>query len=235
MNAKRSDILGKLMHGRKMTFNELWGNEGESNKFAYHLKVLEEDGFVKKTKDTYCLTHEGKKYCAYIEGGTGKKSEFPLIGVIVVIRDEKTGKVLMSRRTKEPFYGYCGFIGGKMKFSQYIYEAAEAEVFEETGLTCDFELKGIFSSKTYNNESLSYSHQMFILLGKNHKGELIEKTREGENCWASEEEISKMKTFPNVPYSIKMIKGEGFKWIEMDRFQKDDEFIGKKILKDESF
>ena len=82
--------------------------EGSSNNFAYHLKVLQEDGLVEKTEEGYRLSSEGKSYAAYIEGESGEKSKFPLPCVVVVVF-KNSEEVLMLKRKKEPFYGYWGF------------------------------------------------------------------------------------------------------------------------------
>lgn len=235
MNTERQKILKKLMHSPLMSFNELWNKEGESNKFAYHLKVLEEDNFIQKSDEGYQLTHQGKKYVAYLEGKTGERSQFPLMGVIIVILNEENNKVLMQKRTKEPFYGYWGYVGGKLKFSQYILECAKEEIKEETGLECDVELKGLFSSKTYNNDSLSYNHQMFVVKATNPKGTLIKENREGVNLWFKIEDISNLKTFPNIQNSLSISLSKGFKWVEADRFQENDEFKDIKIVREEEF
>jgi len=235
MNKERREILRKLIHKQRVGFNELWGNEGTSNLFAYHLKVLVEDGLVCKKDDMYCLTHDGKKFSTYVEGGDGKKAKAPLICVVIVVYDKEKKKFLMCKRTKEPFYGYWGSIAGKIKFDQYIYEAAAAELMEETGLECDLEMKGLCSYKTYNDGELSYSHQLFVILGKNPRGELIEKTREGENHWVSKKDIAGLKAFPSALAPTEIAEGDGFRWIEMDRFQEADEFVGKKVLRDKRF
>ncbi len=235
MHEHRASILRKLMHSSGMSFNELWGKNGNSNKFAYHLKILEEDELVEKIEGKYCLSHKGKKYATYVDGISGNKTKFPLIGIICVIYDKAKNKYLMSRRLKEPFYGYYGFIGGKLEFSQYIYECAKKEIKEETGLECDLKLKGIWSSKTYNNSELSYNHQMFILLCTNPRGEFLEKMREGENVWLSEKEMFEHKLFSDIPHLLDIVKSKKFRWVEMDRIQKDDEFIDKKILRDVEF
>ena len=137
----------------------------------------------------------------------------------------------MMKRTKEPFFGYWGFIGGKIKFDQYVLECASEELKEETGLEADLELKGLLSCKTYNNDSLSYNHQMLIVKAANPKGKLIEKTREGFNKWFKISEVKDLKIFPNIPYGIEIALNPSFKWVEADRFQKDDKFVDIKILK----
>ncbi len=235
MKKERREILRKLIHKQKMGFNELWENKGKSNGFAYHLKILIEDGFIKKMEDGYCLTHEGKKYATYIEGGSGEKAKFPAIIVVCVIYDRIQKKYVFMERTKEPFFGYWCWPGGKMKMDEFIYETAEKEIFEETGLKCDLKFKGILSAKTYNNGNLSYNHQIFVIMGKNPDGELRVKTREGRNFWISEEEILEKRVIPSVIDVLKIAKGNRFRWVEMNRLQENDEFVGKKILRDEEF
>ena len=229
MNKSRQNILRKLIHKPNLSFNALWGKEGQSNKFAYHLKVLEEDGLIKKDNEKYQLSHEGKKYATYIEGETGKLEKFPLIGVIIVVQNKDN--FLMMQRTKEPFYGYWGFHGGKLKFNQYILECAAQELKEETGFTCKLELKGIFSSKTFNNNVQSYNHQMFVIKATNPEGKLIEKNREGINKWINEQDIKDLNTFPNIQNSIDIIGSKSFKWVEADRIQENDIFKEIKLLK----
>ncbi|MBW3018995.1 NUDIX hydrolase [Candidatus Woesearchaeota archaeon] len=233
MNKERAKILTKLIHKPNMGFNELWNKEGESNKFAYHLKMLDEAGYIEKKGEKYSLTHKGKMYAAYASGESGSKEEAPLLGVIAVIFNGK-GQTLMVKRKKEPFYGYWGMVGGKMKFTQYILEAAKAEIKEETGLDCDVELKGIFSSKTYNNNELSYNHQMFVVKGTNPRGALTP-SREGEPCWIDLDKIESLRSFPNVAQSINIALGNGFSWVEADRRQENDEFKDMKILKEIKF
>jgi 8-oxo-dGTP pyrophosphatase MutT (NUDIX family) len=235
MKKERREILRKLMHCRGMGFNELWGDEGKSNLFAYHLKVLVEDGLVGKSGDGYCLTHEGKKFSTYVEGTSGKRAKFPAVIVICVIYDEVEDRYVFMERTKEPFFGYWCWVGGKMGFDEFVYETAKKEIFEETGLTCDLEFKGILSAKTYSDGELSYNHQIFVVGGRNPVGELKTETREGRNFWLSEEEILEKKVIPSIVDVLEIAKGDGFRWVEMDRLQEGDEFVGKKVLRDERF
>lgn len=233
MNKERQKILMKLMHEPVLTFNELWNKEGTSNSFSYHIKVLEEDRLIEKTEEGYKLTHEGKKYSGYIEGETGEKAKAPIVAVFIVVLDGD--KALMQKRTKEPFYDYWGFVGGKLKFDQYILECAKEELKQETGLECDLELKGLFSSKTYNNKDLSFNHQAFVIKATNPGGKLIKKTREGTNEWIDIKDMDKLKTFPNAPNSLDIALSDSFRWVEADRFQEDDVFKEMKVLKDKEF
>ncbi|MEK6615779.1 MAG: hypothetical protein AABZ32_06675, partial [Bacteroidota bacterium] len=67
---------------------QLWAKQGPSNKFAYHLTVLEEDGLIIKDAKGYSLTQEGKKRSAYLEGSTGEKAKFPIIAILIVVFDK---------------------------------------------------------------------------------------------------------------------------------------------------
>ena len=224
MKDERKSILIKLMHKQSMTFNELWGKQGESNAFAYHLKVLEEDGLVCKGEKGYSLTHEGKKSAAYIDGETGNTAKFPLVAVIIAVKHPEKDAYLMNYRTKEPFYGYWGFHGGKLKFDQFILECAAEELKQETGLSCSLQPKGIMSIKTYGDGKLSYNHQLVIVRGTSPKGRLVKRTREGENKWVLAKEISELKTFPDIPAIIDIVKGKSFAWVETERTLENDEF-----------
>ena len=219
-------ILFLLMYHPAMTFNELWHKEGRSNKFAYHLKVLEKKNLVEKTKDgKYKLTVEGKKQVAYLEENSGKEVEFPIVAVITVIM--KDDHYLMLHRTKEPFHGYWGIHGGKLRSTNYILEQAKESIKKETGLTCTVELNGLFSSKSYVDKQYVYNHQLFVVKATNPKGTLLKETKKGANKWVRKDEVKKLKILPNIPHLIKIATGKRFRWIEADRFQEGDQMTVK--------
>lgn len=57
----------------------------------------------------------------------------PVLAVLaVVIRD---GKALLVQRANPPDAGLWGFPGGKVDFGEGLMQAAERELFEETGVT----------------------------------------------------------------------------------------------------
>ena len=231
-------ILSKLMYTPIMKFNQLWNKEGESNKFAYHLKKLENAGLVEKTSNGYRLTTKGKEYVPYIKSRTGTEWKSPLVCIALVVIDDKKNKVLMFQREKEPWHGYCGFHGGKLDSTEYILESAQKSLLEETGLKGQLEFKGIFSSKTYNgkidsnNNELFLSHQLFVIKASHLKGKVIKKTRKGTNVWVATDNIHKKNIFPNSPLLLKIALSKKFRWIEADRFQENNKFTELRILKD---
>ncbi|HLC51800.1 MAG TPA: NUDIX domain-containing protein [Candidatus Nanoarchaeia archaeon] len=216
----RKRILHNLTYNQSVTFNQLWGKEGESNKFAYHLKKLEKEGLIRKINHYYCLTDEGKKTVAY-----HTNNKMALIVVAIVITEKN--KYLMLDRSKEPFYGHVCLHAGKLDFSKYPLEAAEELTKNDTGLTCKFKLKGLFSSKTFENNTQAYNHQILIVKATHPKGDLIKKIKKGTNKWMTLKEIKAAKILPNIPHLIDIAESNRFKWVEMDRFIEKDHF--KKI------
>lgn len=235
MHTTKEKILKKLIYTPHLGFNELWNQKGESNNFAYHLRILEEDGLIEKNKEKYSLTLEGKKYALYMRGETGKIEKAPLTTVAIIIYDKKTDKVLMQKRTKEPFYGLWITPAGKLEHDQFILECAKEEVKSETGLDCDLSLKGLISIKTFTKDELVFNHNLFIVKGENPRGELVLETREGKNKWMSLNEVKELKSFPNMKYNMEIAFGDGFRTIDFENTIDNDEFIKFKILRDERF
>jgi len=229
---ERQRILQRLMYHPNSTFNQMWAKVGRSNRFAYHVKSLEKEGLVEKSADgTYQLTHEGKKLVAYFESQTASEVKLPLLVAVVVVCDGD--KFLMVQRDREPFREFWGFHGGKVQAGEYLLESAAKKVLEETGLECDLELKGMFSTKTYHNDKLGFTHQLMILKGINPRGKLLINGSKGENKWVTKKELDQLQRFPNIPHLLNIVEGKRFRWIEADRFQKEDKFIGMKILRDQ--
>lgn len=56
----------------------------------------------------------------------------PIAAVIAIVIDQ--GKVLLIRRANPPDVGRWGFPGGKIELGEPLLQAAERELFEETGM-----------------------------------------------------------------------------------------------------
>lgn len=53
---------------------------------------------------------------------------------LIVVLDEKTERLLMCKRLKEPYLGLSNFVGGKIEKGEDGMEAAYRELFEETAI-----------------------------------------------------------------------------------------------------
>ncbi len=221
-------IILKLIHNPSMSFNELWGKEGESNAFAYHLNKLEEQGLVEKKDNSYRLTSEGKKLSAFIEGDSGDKAKFPTLNHFLIIRNGD--KFLLQKRLKEPFYGYWGFISGKINFGWNVLECAKRDFKEETGLDAEnLVLRGLEQTKTIENSNILYHHLQFIVEISKVSGKLIEKTHKAENEWMTLEEYKSRNSFP-LDAIGDMFDSDKFFLIEVERTMKDGKFVGSKVV-----
>lgn len=188
-------IILRLIHKPQMTFNELWGKDGESNAFAYHLSKLETQGLVAKSDAAYVLTAEGKKLSAFIEGNTGGKAEMPTPTVIILVREGNT--ILCQQRLKEPFYGYWGLPSGKINFGWNPKECALRDLKEETDLLAEeVELREIEFTKSFDAEKLLHHHIMFTYEVTKFSGSLNERTHKAVNRFLTKDELAQEKRFP---------------------------------------
>ncbi|MBU2561671.1 MAG: NUDIX domain-containing protein [Nanoarchaeota archaeon] len=216
-------IILKLIHKPSATFTELLGDEKDSNKFSYHLTKLESAGMIKKADCRYSLSDEGRKLSSFIEGDTGSKAAFPTFAHVLIVRDGD--KVLAQRRLKEPFYGYWGFMSGKINFGWNVEECARRDIEEECGLKANkSELIGINQAKTYEDGKLLHHHIMFYVKLSELEGKLKEKTHKGENAWMTIDEFKKKERFPD-PWFDAVMNAKGFVNIETERIMKDGKFV----------
>ncbi len=220
-------ILLKLIHKPEASFTELLGDERDSNKFAYHLGVLETKQIITKKDGKYILTQEGKKLSAFIEGDTGDKALFPTFNHVSFIQDGD--KILVQKRLKEPFYGYWGLISGKINYGFNIEECAKRDIKEETGLVAEKSaFIGVNQVKTYETGKLIHHHIMFYVRLTGISGSLKSKTHKGENEWVTVEEFMKRERFPD-PWLKTALNTNGFVNFETERLMEDGKFIECKV------
>lgn len=226
-------IILKLIHNPQMTFNELWGKDGESNNFAYHLNKLEHEGLVHKNDTIYSLTAEGKKLSAFIEGDTGGKADLPTPTVIILVRDGD--RILCQQRLKEPFYGYWGLPSGKINFGWNPKECAIRDLKEETDLIAEeIELRDIEFTKSFDNGTLLHHHIMFTYEVTRFSGTLKERTHKAVHKFMTLEEIDKEKRFPGDWSKRYFDRAAALAISEKERHMKDGEIVElKSVSKDE--
>jgi len=54
---------------------------------------------------------------------------------VIVVFNKDMSRMLMCRRTKEPYKGLSNFVGGKIEKGEDGYAAAYREMYEESGIT----------------------------------------------------------------------------------------------------
>lgn len=191
-------ILKELTFKPGLKFSQMAKTQPEltTEHFNYHLKELENSGYIEKVEKKYMLTEEGKKYVDYLDFQDKKLSveKIPKLSVLIYIKRVKNnGEVeyLMSRRLKEPYYRKIGNMTGKVKFGESFYEAAERELKEETGLTADLVIRQIYHKVRKNKDEEAVQDVVFIIfMAKNPRGRLRQPLDgEAEFFWTSLEDL----------------------------------------------
>lgn len=198
MHDLRKTILKKLIFSPTQRYADLKPVNTEGNLFSYHLGALVRSEMVRKREDgLYELTSAGKLYADRISIASLAPRAQPKIVTLIVLRNAY-GEYLFYRRKKQPLMNKVGFPYGKLHLGETIAEAATRELKEKTGLEANLSHRGDgYISVTENQEAVS--HLMFhLFMGTDAKGELISKSKSGENQWARIHYFDPKELMPGV-------------------------------------
>lgn len=209
----QANILVTLLFKSKTRFSILNVLKIPNDHFTFHLKRLIASGLVKKVEDgKYQLTRKGKEFANRFDTENIEIERQAKIGVLVVcVKNEKrTRSFLIQKRLKEPYYGFHGFVTGKVRWGETVEETARRELKEETGLSGQLKFLGIRHKMDYDKKGeLLEDKFFFVFRATGVKGNLIRKYEGGENIWLTEKQaLSLPNLFDAVEDSIKMAKGE---------------------------
>ncbi|MCL5011129.1 MAG: NUDIX domain-containing protein [Patescibacteria group bacterium] len=225
----QSEILRVLLFQPQARFVDLNKLKISTDQFAFHLKSLVESGLVVKSdKCRYGLTPIGKEFANRLdmEKQTPQIEKQAKIGVLIFAIKKESGveKYLLQQRLKQPYFGYFGGVGGKLKIGETLFEGAKREFKEETGLTAKLSFAGVNHKTDYSKEKVLFEDKIFFVFrADNPKGDLIKEFQGGKNFWFSLSEIKKLPNlFPDVLDKIKMIQEKQISFSEKKYFV--DEF-----------
>lgn len=214
----QANILIALLFKPVARFSDLNTLNISNDHFAFHLKKLTKLGIVRKTKNKYQLTKKGKEFANRFDTENAVIERQAKVGVLVCCVKKHKGryKYLVQQRLKEPYYGFYGFLTGKVRWGDTVEETAKRELKEETGLTGTMKFLGVKHKMDYEKESsLLEDKFFFVFKATNTKGELIKEYEGGKNIWLTEGEINKLPDlFDAVDESVFMIKKGGFHFSE---------------------
>lgn len=195
-------ILKKLLFAPVVRYSDLKPDKKiENNKFQFHLDTMVKEEYVEKTEDGYILTKKGKEYAGRIdtEGATKIIRQAKIGAFVFPIKttDEGATEVLIHTRLKQPFYGFQGFMSGKIGYGESIVEGARREFNEETGLDAEVEVVAIrhylvIDAKT---DEIVEDKIIFWCRALNPTGELITH-QEGDFYWVNVDELTTRVTKP---------------------------------------
>jgi 8-oxo-dGTP pyrophosphatase MutT (NUDIX family) len=208
-------ILKELLFTPNSRFTDLNIQGLSSDHFSYHINTLIEYGYVIKKDSRYSLTVQGKEFANRMDTDEASIEKQPKVAVMIVATKTEGKKkyLLIQERTKEPYYGYSGFITGKIRYGEKVIETAKRELKEESGLECEnIHIKRLVHDHVVLKDTGELvEDKMFFIIHMIHpKGELID-TPNGKNIWITESQFKKLKKkYYNEDnmYKISQMKGD---------------------------
>jgi len=191
-------ILRELLFVDELNFGKLRkATDLESDAFNFHLKKLVENEYViKHGPGRYGLTTKGKTYANRMDTDDSTIEKQPKLSVVIILENAE-GKQLFQERLKQPYFGYWGHPTGKIRWGETMIETGERELLEETGLSADLRVVGVYHKLDYDKSSNELREDKYFCMihGTNPKGDLID----GEGChneWLTKEAfMAKEKRF----------------------------------------
>ncbi|MEK7611214.1 MAG: NUDIX domain-containing protein [Patescibacteria group bacterium] len=206
------NILRTLLFIPAARFTQLNNQKIGTDQFNFHLKRLLALSLVEKQGARYySLTIKGKEAANQMDTDTATFEKQAKVAVLIVgvRRQRNRQEFLVQKRLKQPYYGFHGFISGKVRWGEILKEAAAREFKEEAGLSTRLELKGIKHKIDYDQSGLLLEDKyFFVFRANNPSGKLINKFEGGENSWLTREDILRLpQLFDGVDESLKIILG----------------------------
>jgi len=175
-----------------------------SDHFNFHIKKLMDEGYIEKADKLYRLSRKGKEYANRMDTDENEIEKQPKVSVVIVLeRTNAQGQreSLYQQRLKNPYYGFWGRLGGKMRWGESIVEAARRELLEESGLEADFEYKILYHKRDFDTATGKLLEDKIFLCVRatNPRGELTVDFEGGHNEWLTREQFdAKDKSFSSV-------------------------------------
>ncbi len=190
-------ILRELLFHPSAEFAKLQKPTGlTSDHFNFHINKLVELGLVEKvSRGRYKLSASGKEYANRLDTDDNTIERQPKTAVILAIERTHNGQkqFLFQERLKNPYFGYWGLPSGKIRWGETITETALRESLEETGLSAEFDIVGVYHEHVQieRQDDLVEDKIFFVCHAKNVTGHLLTDFEGGHNEWMTFEDAKK--------------------------------------------
>jgi len=216
IHSAQTSILRELLFRPQAGFAALQKPTGlTSDHFNFHIQRLTDLGLVEKIgRGQYKLTPRGKEYANRLDTDNNTIERQPKVAVIFCL--ERPGshgvpEYVFQERLKNPYYGFWGLPTGKVRWGETLVQTAEREALEETGLTADFTVMGVYHEHVRQEESgeILEDKVFFVVKGINPRGDLTVDFEGGRNAWMTFEEASKKpKKFDSFAHELDMLSAK---------------------------
>lgn len=211
-------ILKELLFKSIAHFSDLNVYGLTNDHFTFHINRLITLELITKTKTGYTLSTSGKEYANRLDTEVVQIERQAKLSIKPVIIKKIGNKTLFlaQQRLKQPYYGLWGFPGGKIRWGETLFKAAERELLEETGITGKMIFKGVQHKLDITNEEgkLLEDKYFFVIRVEDPVGELIESTPGCLNRWCTKEEIYQLDRFDGVDEIIDIVTAPEINFIE---------------------
>lgn len=206
----QSQIITILLFKPEARFSELNKTKLPTDQINFHIKALLDSKLLEKGKNgKYILTSSGKEFANRFDTEKSVVEKQAKVSVVIVSSKKVNGitKYLLQQRLKQPYYGYYGAVGGKIRWGETVEEAAIREFKEETGLDAKVKLLKVKHKMDYSKEGLLLDDKyFFVFKAFNLKGTLISKFEGGRNIWLTREEMQTINpVFDDLDRTMKIV------------------------------
>jgi ADP-ribose pyrophosphatase YjhB (NUDIX family) len=230
IHAAQTSILRELLFRPHAGYAELQKPTGlTSNHFNFHMLRLQELGLIEKASSgQYRLSSSGKEYANKLDTDSNTIERQPKVSVALIVERHHNGRIeyMCQQRLKNPFYGFWGRLGGKVRWGESLAEAASRELLEETGLIAKFEFRTLYHKRDYRTETgeLLEDKLFCLMYTKYATGDLQADFEGGHNEWLTQAELeAKPKTFASAVEFPAVIKA-GKTFVEREFHYATDEY-----------
>ncbi|MBI2464528.1 NUDIX hydrolase [Candidatus Shapirobacteria bacterium] len=214
----QAGILRELLFVTSAGFGQLNKKKISTDLFSFHIRQLANWKLLTKIDTKYSLTAKGKEFANRFDTEENEVEKQAKVAVLIVVSKRIGSKrlYLLQQRLKQPYYGFWGFVTGKLKWGETILEGARRELIEETDLDGEFKIAGIKHKMDYDQEGNILEDKYFWVISVTQiKGELVADFEGGKNVWMTRREIEeRADLFDGVLESLDMAMGDKFEMSE---------------------
>lgn len=225
----QTSILRALLFVPHAGFAELQKTTSlTSDHFTFHVKKLIDAGLVAKSDTHYTLTPRGKEYANRMDTDENEIEKQPKVSVALLVERQNGNRreLICQQRLKQPYYGFYGRLGGKVRWGESFEEAAARELTEETGLTGSFTFSHVFHKKDYRkSDNRLLEDKVFVVMHcTDAAGEMMEQFEGGKNFWMTQEELVAQDKIFESAYDFVKYLDAGIPYHAQDYIYDDTEY-----------